>query len=615
VKAEIRDRWFLVLTLLVVGHFLFSASRLVYPHFELNYPFLGGDTWVWLSNGFAIAGYDVPYSARPPVVPLLLAILEHFSILGLFPVVLQAIVHATTLGLYCHLVRDYPRRIAFAVAMTIGFNFYWRSFSLPVMADVPAACFLAWSAFFWRRSDEFSGAYVLAGVMACVSSLTQLAALLVPIPVFLSMWCFRRSKMRSWPFVVAATPLLLLPICLVALKYLGPGTGADILWGRDSLLAFNTDAIDDYLYGFVAFFGLPAAVAVGVGYLLCCRKARSDPWSLFLVSLVGVLSGFFVFFYDFICLRFLTYVFLLCAIPLAEALNRVRARMVFWPVVGIVALGSLSPVPGGRYSGYAVLWPLPPIIARAPVLPTRNSGTGYEASKLVPIIGRPAELLRHSYESLIMRHFTMPRKRPFPYERVAADRSVLLFREQMPPRQPHGIEKFRMLVQLRKRVQELPWEVFPPDLFRHRVRLSPVGRVERYTIYRGSPAGLEGTWLMVAVSGGRTDRHLAAICREGEGSPLSPGPELAQARAVSERVGSDRPVIFADPDGGDHWRLYLPFLLSTGELFLIESDQVPRVRPLWLEHSRILDRAVVGGVQMTRGRVQGRTWIVMENES
>lgn len=610
-----RDHWFLVLVALVVGHFIFSAPQIVYPHFELNYPFSGGDKWDWLSNGLALAGYDVRYSARPPLLPLLLAFLERFSILSLFPIVLQAIVSATTLGLYRHLRGDYPRHIAFAVAVTIGFNFHWRSFSLDVMADVLATCLLTWSVFFWRRSSERSGAYVPAGLLAGLSAVTQQTALLMPVPACLSMVCFRRGEIRSRPFVLGATLFLLPTIFWTVYKYLTFGTAGDVLVNHWSLLTFSIDAIGDYLFHFVSYFGLPAAVLIGLGWLPLCRKARRDAWGLFLVSLVAVILIFFVLFYDHISIRFLTYIFLVSAIPLAESLNRIRAQMLFWPVVGTVALASLLPLPVGRASGQAMLWPLPPIFAQAPLRPSRNGGRALEFSKLELKGVRVSDLVRQSYEYRILRRNAEPLKNPFPFETLKGDDSALFFHDESSSREHRNVVDVRLGVQLRKRVKYLPWSAFPPEFFRQRVRLTRVGGFEHFSIYRAWPAGLEGSWLFIAVTGGPADRQLGSISHDDDGSPRSPAPELFQARALSQRIGTDHPVIFADPEGRDRWRLYLPFLLPTTQFFLIEPEQVPDARRIWLERSKVLDRTSIAGVQMTRYRLLGGTWIVMEDES
>lgn len=64
---------------------LLRAANTRYPDLALHYPFAGGDAWDWIANGLRIAGHDVRYSGRPPLLPLLLAALERLSALAAFP--------------------------------------------------------------------------------------------------------------------------------------------------------------------------------------------------------------------------------------------------------------------------------------------------------------------------------------------------------------------------------------------------------------------------------------------------------------------------------------------------------------------------------------------------
>lgn len=76
-----RERGFLLLAALAAVEFLFLSSGLIYPDPILNYPFPGGDTQDWIANGLFYIGQDVRYSARPPLLPLVLAGLHQAGVM------------------------------------------------------------------------------------------------------------------------------------------------------------------------------------------------------------------------------------------------------------------------------------------------------------------------------------------------------------------------------------------------------------------------------------------------------------------------------------------------------------------------------------------------------
>ncbi len=75
---------------------------------------------------------------------------------------------------------------------------------------------------------------------------------------------------------------------------------------------------------------------------------------------------------------------------------------------------------------------------------------------------------------------------------------------------------------------------------------------------------------------------------------------------------SARGVVFLDHRGRDPWRLYLPFLLPTAELFFVEPERIASARAIWLTRAETLEASTVAGVRMTRFHLLGRPWVVLE---
>lgn len=576
-------RDFLLAATLVAGHFLFSSWRLVVPDFALDYPFLEVDAYDWILNGLYLAGEDVRYTARPPLVPLLIAALDRLSLLEVFPVLVQAIVHLTILALYRLLRTLYGVPVALLVTAAWLLNASWRFQTFSAWADVVAACLLTASAICFHRAGTRPRAYVLAGLLGGLSAVAQQLALLLPLPVLLGLAAGRRADLRSRPFWIGVA-LFLAPTALwTAVKLFAFGTGGDVVLRHWSLLRFHVDTLGADLYDWVAFLGLPAALAWSAGVALLARGARRDPWKAFLLSLLAVVFLFFVFFYDWTAERFLVYGFLLSAVPVAEALGRIRSRG-WLAVAGAAVLAS-------------AITPLP--------------GTGTD---------RPRD--------------ARPRAEPAPPAAVlAGDRAAIwLYRE--PPARPRFIAD-RLGVLLRKRVQALPLSAFDDPRFRARLAPEPAGRAGGFALLRVRPPGLEGSWLIAVAPA-----DAAGILPAGDGDAAGAADEMADAAEVAEErhgregprartdgdardiaaladarrlaalVGDDRPAVFLDPAGRDRWRLYLPFLLRSTELRYVEPDDAA-ARAL-LHRGVLLEKTRVGGVTVGRYRLGGLPWVVFE---
>src|SRR5881628_1542732 len=79
---------------------LLRLALLVPADLNLTYPFVGGDSHDWIANGLRLAGEDVRYSGRPPLLPLVIALLHRLSALSWLPLLLQGLFLATVLVFY-----------------------------------------------------------------------------------------------------------------------------------------------------------------------------------------------------------------------------------------------------------------------------------------------------------------------------------------------------------------------------------------------------------------------------------------------------------------------------------------------------------------------------------
>lgn len=600
-----REPGFLLLAGLVGAHFLLLSRLLIYPDPILNYPFMGGDSHDWLANGLFLAGHDVRFSARPPLLPLAIAGLYGLSALHLLPVLLQLLVHLTALGLYRLLRRDYAAFLAWPIALAWLLNGVWQKLSLELMADVPAACLLAWSVFSWRRSGSRQPGYLLAGIFGGLSAVTQQVALLLPAAVLVTLLGFRRADLRSWRFLAGALLFLAPTGGWLIYKELAVGTVGDVLNRNWSLLRFHTDSLGTYAYAGLAFVGLPAAAAILLGVFSFARRARREPWCAFVLSLTAVILAFFVFFYDYDSLRFLAYVFPLSAVLAAEGLSRLRSRAATASAAMVVLLWALLPLPGPRADPTRiVLWPAPLTYLKAAAT---TAGTG--SSRIDPFAVefevRPATTwIRHNVYGLAARLRRRPLEpRALSPETFKDDHWAVYFYDDpaYAGRRLGAIPKLGNL--LLKRAQYLPYSAFGAAW--QRLGLSRLGALDGVALYRARVPGLAGTWIVAVPAGSGADQELRGSPRE----PAAAGAEIAKAQQVAALIGSKPTVIFAPAQGLEPWQTYLPFLIATTRFFVIEPEREPGTRRM-LGEGR--GQVRVDDVVLVEHRLFGWSWIVLE---
>ncbi|MEM9292326.1 MAG: hypothetical protein AAGD01_11645 [Acidobacteriota bacterium] len=360
---------------------------------ELDYPFLGGDGAQWLADGFALAGAPWPYAGRPPLLPLLVALLEGIQALGLLiPLLALPVVIAPPL-LYAFARRCAPPWAAATVGLALAFGHSWNAFSLEIMADVPATVLMLGSVLCLlalveesQSSEHRTGRVAQlaggAGLLGALAVLTQQAALLLP-PIALLALLLGTPQAKSgegfrWvsrPWFVAAGIFALGPILWFGSKLLFFGTAGDLSVQHWSLLKPNAESVDEYAIGLLALAGLPAVVLAVVGAVVP-RKPPLEavegviaPGSAdrlgraFALAWVLVVGVFFVFFYHYMALRFLVYLLppllVLSARGLAWTGER-GARPVALGLGSLLVLFAAAPRPASPHdAGTVLIWPAP----------------------------------------------------------------------------------------------------------------------------------------------------------------------------------------------------------------------------------------------------------------
>ncbi len=198
------DPWLAVALAGIAASWLVLCSHLVWPDLVRTDPFMAGDSQDWIANGLRWAGFDVRYSVRPPLFPMLIAALVRLHALPLLPLVTATLLHVTAVAALLYL-RRFGSETAALVTLAVLWNHALLRYSLDVMADVPAACLLALAALCLARADGSPRLLAAAGALAGLSAVTQQTALLAPLAAGPVVLASRRAWLRSpWLWLGAA---------------------------------------------------------------------------------------------------------------------------------------------------------------------------------------------------------------------------------------------------------------------------------------------------------------------------------------------------------------------------------------------------------------------------
>jgi hypothetical protein len=571
-----RDPFFLALAALCLADLLLLAPGLAPRDLNLAYGFMDGDSHDWIANGLRLAGADVRYSGRPPLLPLAIALLDRLSALRLLPLLLHGLFLGAVLtfdGLARRLV---PRRAAFAASVALLACFSLGNLSLQVMADVPAACLLLFAVRSFVLADEDRRRYAAAGIWAGLAALTQSVGLLwIPAAAATALVHRRRDLRSPWLWAGLLAPLVL-TLLGSAVRPPALGGAGGIAREQWRLLALHAGSAPFYLYSLASLLGLPGAVLLAAGSVLAVRGARRDAARCLAVTLFALLALFFVLLYDYQAKRFVVYGAWLGGLFIAEALARLRGRTVFAAAATLLVSCAALPLPTpGNSPSWAAVWPAPPLYLDVPAgaTETGSSTLDFRSARLARL---PLATAPGATNPGIAWRTADPSFQAVDPGRFAAARSAIYLYEN--PGEGGG--RYRTMTRLgnalRKRVKLVPADYLDP--YWPLLALEPAGAVTAdYELFRVRLPGLSGSWLLAVDGRGALRGRLAALAGRSPATP--PTARLARGRDTAEAIRG----FVAGHDGfvalvpfrrrADLSQLYLPFLLETTELYVAEPGE------------------------------------------
>lgn len=578
-----------VLVLFVLLHLGLTVSGLVYPDLNLDYPFMDGDSHDWIAHALRFEGYDVRAGGRSPLLPLTLAALDRIAAGPWLPVLLQVLFVGTVLAFYGLAARLASRPAALAASLALLLNHSLAGLSLQVMADVPASCllFLGVRSFLLRR-------YPAAGALWGLSAVTQPLALIAAVPAALALAAERRADLRTGRLWTGAA-LFLLPSLLWAAVRSSMTGDADVAVRQLGLLAPDIGSVPFYAWAFLSFFGLPACVLLAAGLVVGRRQ-------IFVMALFVSLAGFFVFLYSFDSKRFLVYAAWTAGLLMAVALARLP-RPAFAAAAVLLVTVSAMPLPGEPTDpAWAALWPLPPVEARAPTVPTPAGGQALGPGPIRAEVVPPADLVRLSNLGRVWSARAAFRPEPrFDPALVQADRSAVFLYEKPSDGGGRYAVLTRLGSALRKRVKFVPASWMEP--WWSRLGTERVGRIGGAAVYRVRLPDEDGTWLLAAADDGAVDRRLGALAGSRPASSAGSAEGLREAQSVLPHLaGWDGYVALVPSDPPEPWQLHLPFLVRTTELYAAEPGQEGEILRLFSAASE----SRIGPLVLRRAEILGR---------
>jgi hypothetical protein len=632
--------WILVLAVLLqLG---LTVPRLVYPDLNLDYPFMDGDSHDWIAHALRFEGCDVRAGGRSPLFPLTLAALDRVSAGPWLPVLLQVLFAGTVLAFYDLAARLASRPAALVSALALLLNHSLSGLSLQVMADVPASCLL----FLGARSFILGG-YAGAGTLWGLSAVTQPLALVAAAPAALTIALRRRGDLRSARLWIGAALLVLPSLVWAVVRWrmtVADTADADVTARQLGLLAPDLASVPYYAWAFLSFFGLPACVLLAAGLVLAMRSPHPPAPSpgppltpspgegetclvfsgfgvrggaplpgrvclggagegtgvrVFPSALFLSLTGFFVFLYSFDSKRFLVYPAWTAGLLVAMALARLP-RAVFAVASVLLVSVSAMPLPGEPTDpAWAALWPLPPVEARAPVVPTPAGGQALAPGPIRVEVVSPAGLSNLERVRAARASF-QPGPR-FDPALVRQDRSALFLYEKPSDGGGRYTVLTRLGSALRKRVKFVPAAWLEP--WRPWLGIERVGRIGGATVYRVRLPDRDGTWLLATADGSAVHWRLEALSGS---EPLASTPGFREAQAVLPHLaGWDGYVALVPASPPEPWQLYLPFLVRTTELYAAEPGQENEILRIF-DKAPHLGELRVGPIVLRRAELLGR---------
>jgi hypothetical protein len=586
---------------------LFFSFYSVYPDLNLDYPFIGGDTYDWISNGLYFSGEDVRYSGRPPLFPLIMAALIKLDILSYFPVIIWAFVFAAGLIFYKLLILYVKHSVAFLVTLALWLNFSFQYQSLEIMADVLASCLLLFSAFFFIRAADRKWYYLLCGFFAGLSAVTQQTALLLPIPLIISVMLFRKGDFKIKEFWGGMAIFIFFPGSWYLYKYIQFQTPGDLMVRQWRALKFHLDGIGSYLFSGLSYFGIVGFILLVVGFMIWKKKAKKSLDHFFLSFLFLIILVFFVFFYDYSYKRFLVYIIWFAGIFIGCALFAIKKRAIFVVATVTLLVYSLIPLPiRGVAPTRIALWPAPLIYLKVKYRQLDRIRGRLDFSTLGFDI-HPSKKLT-SFNNFYRAWSASKNKKigkRFDPDIFKEDRAAIYIFDQETERNNTFPTPLFLGNALRKKVKYLSSSfIFPYLEF---LSLQEVMRLKNNIIYRLSPPELHGSWLLIRSAreykGPKLDKP--GILPDDIRTRFSAG--LKKALKISEYIEDSDAIVyvFESADRDDFSFFYLPFVTKTTEFFIIEEARIKSAKKI-LKDLPFLDEKQIGSTNVKKLLISNR---------
>ena len=612
------------------------ASALVVDDLARHYPFAVGDFFDWIVNGFAWRGYDVAFTARPPLFPWLVAGLHALGVLGWLPVVMLFLTHATPCALYAVLRTRYGCWAALVASLTLLLNERWLLWGAQLQAEALAAPLLfgAWAMLVLARGRTLWA--VGSGVLAALAYLCHQVGALFVVPV-VAAWLLSRGPGQSPETAGEATRLErrtaiwvlgLLGVAIsgfMVFRRVVIGTAFDASISHWRLVRPHTSSIADYLWLLLAIAGPGLVIVALLGgirfFRSSSRRRRIDVWAVSLLSLLAALAVFFVLLYDYTAPRFLAYALPFLCVLAAEGLSSLRSRAVFALVAALVLLASVLPQPSVQQHWEVTL--LPGLALRAPREPAPSGSELVRVASAEASLAQPLDQARSYFDRLPWREVANapPTERfagPSPDTLAAPGRMLYLFEAGGSSARYHRTTRTASL--LRRRVSYVPWDAIP------RWWLSAAGGES--VVREGQAAGqlVEAGLYRLMVPELGQERLVAvphAVLQAPEKVDSSPPSAqerrqaLGRARDLVQMAGADPVLVLVSPEDPELELELLYFvLIFDGELLVPEPSGVEGARrmlePLPEPAGPDPPEIEQGTLRVVRRQGAGRRWMVIE---
>ncbi len=488
------------------------------------------------------------------------------------------------------------------------------------MADVPASCLLFAAAAAFLAAGERPAAYAAAGCLGALAALTQQAALLLPGAAAAAVLAHRRDHLRS-PWLWAGAALFAAPPLgwLVWRRLAFEGSEALVRhWG---LLRLH-DGGGDALWALASLLGLPGLLLLGAGLGLAWARGlrrrppggeapapgRDPAEHLFLAAAATGLLLFFAFAYDFQAKRFFVHGWWIGGLLFAGALAALRRPARRRSAAALLVAFALLPLPAaGRDPSWVALWPLPPLFARVDLLPAARGSVDLDLSSAAIVRPPAAEVARAwNLRRVLAARAPAPAPRLAPALLAGRRGAIFLYGP--------GEEgaRYRTITRLGNAVRR-PLKFVPAswlEPYGGLVGAAPLGRLGEATVFGAEVRGLAGSWLLLATAAAPSAMPAAAVLDRPLRRRIERGRRAA--RSIAAWVAdSDGYVALLPGAEEDLARLYLPFLLETTELRLIEPAEAAATRA-FLAGVPVREERRIGGFLARKAEILGRPSAIVE---